>query len=176
MISSAVGIWAEGSVILWHCLQNVVGKLNTTVGIWAEGSVILWLFQIVYHFSCWAFYVGIWAEGSVILWHRQRSSRTQVFLNCLRSWDLSGRLGYFVTEIIKIPIKIKIRWDLSGRLVYFVTDLIWNWCNCWYMLGFERKARLFCDIAPFSDGITTHAILLGFERKARLFCDLHQLF
>jgi len=37
------------------------------------------------------------------------------------------------------------------------------------MLGFERKARLFCDK-------TKHIVLcssevLGFQRKARLFCD-----
>ena len=36
-------------------------------------------------------------------------------------------------------------------------------------LGFERKARLFCDVKFFYFPINKN--LLGFERKARLFCD-----
>jgi len=38
-----------------------------------------------------------------------------------------------------------------------------------HSLGFERKARLFCDVwIMFVD---SSEIMLGFERKARLFCD-----
>ena len=39
-------------------------------------------------------------------------------------------------------------------------------------LGFERKARLFCDATIIIDTIKAVKIgKLGFERKARLFCD-----
>jgi len=41
-------------------------------------------------------------------------------------------------------------------------------------LGFERKARLFCDRTSFDlqiAGDFTNS-KLGFERKARLFCDV----
>jgi len=40
-----------------------------------------------------------------------------------------------------------------------------------YMLGFERKARLFCDEFPESSRPASDLTMLGFERKARLFCD-----
>ena len=39
------------------------------------------------------------------------------------------------------------------------------------MLGFERKARLFCDADYFDYWRIFSKFLLGFERKARLFCD-----
>jgi len=42
------------------------------------------------------------------------------------------------------------------------------------LLGFERKARLFCDLIQ-SLSNHRHHFLLGFERKARLFCDLIRL-
>jgi len=38
------------------------------------------------------------------------------------------------------------------------------------LLGFERKARLFCDEAPECHNHSKDN-RLGFERKARLFCD-----
>ena len=67
-------------------------------------------------------------------------------------WDLSGRLGYFVTnyhfhaehENDSLPY----RWDLSGRLGYFVTrnrNFKFSSAIYYKKLGFERKARLFCD-------------------------------
>jgi len=62
------------------------------------------------------------------------------------SWDLSVRLGYFVTIFTSESIKLYIN-----------------------SLGFERKARLFCDTLFIS--LSPYSILLGFERKARLFCD-----
>ena len=40
------------------------------------------------------------------------------------------------------------------------------------MLGFERKARLFCDELRCIAGGQNQKLLLGFERKARLFCDM----
>jgi len=45
------------------------------------------------------------------------------------------------------------------------------------MLGFERKARLFCDeVFPSASSSQLLKIFrkpkLGFERKARLFCDV----
>jgi len=44
-------------------------------------------------------------------------------------------------------------------------------------LGFERKARLFCDIiASKSLSVLYSVRLLGFERKARLFCDSKMVF
>jgi len=44
-------------------------------------------------------------------------------------------------------------------------------CKIFYtiLLGFERKARLFCDNKSYFSKILD--FLLGFERKARLFCD-----
>ena len=143
----SVGIWAEGSVILWQVYFNYYFKIpvseiggwdlsgrlgyfvTTTclsfctcinsrwdlsgrlgyfvtyhiwctvyslelVGIWAEGSVILW--QWDWFFMGSKFIVGIWAEGSVILWHNWSNPKFN-FLILLR-WDLSGRLGYFVTS------------------------------------------------------------------------------
>jgi len=39
-------------------------------------------------------------------------------------------------------------WDLSVRLGYFVTSSVRFCCvkfSIWILLGFERKARLFCD-------------------------------
>jgi len=98
-----------------------------------------------------------------------------------RSWDLSVRLGYFVTIYLVVINLI------------FLNNIL---------LGFERKARLFCDhhylmaflkildyfhqrsswdlsvrLGYFVTNLTLfgHAlkfIKLGFERKARLFCDL----
>ena len=60
-----------------------------------------------------------------------------------KSWDLSVRLGYFVTliAICMLPPNLK-------------------------KLGFERKARLFCD--KLRSFVTFYSNLLGFERKA---CD-----
>jgi len=51
---------------------------------------------------------------------------------------------------IKLPLSLStsltVSWDLSVRLGYFVTKL--NLHHCYHhqqQLGFERKARLFCD-------------------------------
>jgi len=41
-------------------------------------------------------------------------------------------------------------------------------------LGFERKARLFCDVCRTISHWDSSK-LLGFERKSRLFCDPAEL-
>ena len=43
-------------------------------------------------------------------------------------------------------------------------------------LGFERKARLFCDVMIIISFKCFFDKKLGFERKARLFCDLEMSF
>ena len=80
---------------------------------------IIWL-RIINCILSFVVCVGIWAEGSVILW----------------------RLEHFVvySDIYQLE-----SWDLSGRLGYFVTGAIFSSNKKEYKLGFERKARLFCD-------------------------------
>ena len=50
--------------------------------------------------------------------------------------------------ILNYPYRDTNRWDLSVRLGYFVTssDLTTTYLKS-HLLGFERKARLFCDNA-----------------------------
>ena len=47
-------------------------------------------------------------------------------------------------------------WDLSGRLGYFVTFQFKSIISPFFLLGFERKARLFCDTCD-SGFVTTFA-------------------
>ena len=164
--------------------------------------------------------VGIWAEGSVILWPSLTSADLAAKS---KGWDLSGRLGYFVTKFVFFSMNnmdFNSCWDLSGRLGYFVTVVLpWAWRSnariCWdlsgrlgyfvtnfhsnfiyfFLLGFERKARLFCDsiisfilekkflicwdlsgrlgyfVTKIANMTKKLLQMLGFERKARLFCD-----
>jgi len=69
----------------------------------------------------------------------------------------------------------KVGWDLSGRLGYFVTFGLFQSPVSFVVLGFERKARLFCDWRLPALFYSIYLILnvLGFERKARLFCDVY---
>jgi len=75
-------------------------------------------------------------------------------------WDLSVRLGYFVTNLGLRNRGLVKCWDLSVRLGYFVTFRQMKQKSMTIIkekLGFERKARLFCDNfyikSPAGDGV-----------------------
>jgi len=79
-----------------------------------------------------------------------------------------------VTTYSSLPLVAWIfRWDLSVRLGYFVTiSSLLIMILLISSLGFERKARLFCDLLLHQIiPLPLPLFLLGFERKARLFCD-----
>ena len=82
-------------------------------------------------------------------------------------WDLSGRLGYFVTPFVSrslIRSACFKSWDLSGRLGYFVTLTFSSQQHAEQMLGFERKARLFCDVLARAYALTRILIFAELQR------------
>ena len=89
-----------------------------------------------------------------------------------KGWDLSVRLGYFVTNVLVVALKsnqVGLGFERKARL--FCDKITIAITIAILTLGFERKARLFCDIFVPKNGISILVVALGFERKARLFCD-----
>jgi len=84
-----------------------------------------------------------------------------------------------VTFIIKSAEKIKstekinkLGFERKARLFCDLFHFYLQKFIFFKMLGFERKARLFCDCCFININLNFSShIMLGFERKARLFCD-----
>jgi len=93
-----------------------------------------------------------------------------IFISLLLGFERKARLFCDVSSQSQKNQKCKC-WDLSVRLGYFVTQFLHHFYLHSFWLGFERKARLFCDTAKAAVIRFETFMKLGFERKARLFCD-----
>jgi len=94
-------------------------------------------------------------------------------------WDLSVRLGYFVTPFCLRSIRMGFQkkffsWDLSVRLGYFVTFYWFNYSFNLFYFCWDLSVRLGYFVTALRIFSSFTALKLGFERKARLFCDFNQ--
>jgi len=128
------------------CIFHLVVILTDKLGF--ERKARLFCDGLLNRYIAYLTIVGIWAEGSVILWLKFATHRHLGSNICSLGFERKARL--FCDSFFCCRFSIFRGWDLSGRLGYFVTYI------------------LIPSLPPIS--IPPHA--LGFERKARLFCDL----